>query len=79
MSRLGYILLTVGVLLALIVIFIVSFILYVKTPVPKGCKKQSSDLCSSCPNKRCEYYLYEPKGKLKEKEEIKENEDESNL
>ena len=74
MSRAGWIALSVAVLAALLAVFVLSFLLYVRTPVPKGCEKKKSDLCSNCPNSRCEFSLYEPKGDLKEKNDEKENE-----
>ena len=76
MSETGYRVLAICVVVALLAIFVVSFLLFVKTPAPKGCEKSPSDACSSCHNKRCEFYLYEPKESLKEsqeKEEKKEN------
>ena len=77
MSKTGYLILAIAVIVALAVIFIVSFILYVKTPVPKGCEKTPSELCSSCSNKRCEFYLYEEKGELAKEKESKEKENQA--
>lgn len=79
MNETGYLILAIVVIVALLAIFVTSFILYVRTPVPKGCEKSPSDACDLCPNKRCEFYLYQAKGSLKEsqgkeeKEENKEN------
>ncbi len=79
MSKEGYLILAIAVLAALVLLFVLSFILFVRTPVPKGCRKQPSDLCGECPNHRCEFSLYEAKGKLKEEQEEKENKDEHRL
>ena len=50
MSQTGYLVLAISILVALLAIFIVSFILYKRTPVPKGCEniKISEENCSSC-------------------------------
>ena len=54
----GYLAIAISVLLALLAIFIVSFILYRRTPVPKGCEdiKISEEKCSACNNKECAIY-----------------------
>ena len=58
MSQLGYILLAVGILVALLIIFVVSFVLYKRTPVPKGCEDMvaNSEKCSSCKNTSCQFF-----------------------
>ena len=58
MPQYGYIILAIGILLALLVVFIVSFVLYKRTPVPKGCEdiKISEEKCSACNNKDCAIY-----------------------
>ena len=55
MSQTGYIILAISILLALLVIFIVSFIAYRKTPVPAGCEdiKISEENCSACQRTDC--------------------------
>ena len=55
MSQTGYLILAIGIILALLIIFVVSFILYKKTPVPKGCENLSitEENCASCENKAC--------------------------
>ena len=59
MSQTGYLILAISILVALLAIFIVSFILYRRTPVPKGCEniKISEENCSACGNKECEHYM----------------------
>ena len=59
MSQTGYLILAISILVALLAIFIVSFILYRRTPVPKGCEniKISEENCSACHNKECEHYM----------------------
>ena len=58
MSQVGYLVLAISILVALLAIFIVSFILYKKTPVPKGCEniKISEENCSSCGHTECSRY-----------------------
>ena len=58
MSQTGYLILAICILVSLLAIFIVSFILYKKTPVPKGCEniKISDENCSSCGHTECKHY-----------------------
>ena len=58
MSQTGYLILAICILVSLLAIFIVSFILYKKTPVPKGCEniKISNENCSSCGHTECKHY-----------------------
>ena len=58
MSQTGYLILAISILVALLVIFIVSFVVYKRTPVPKGCEDlvASEEKCSSCKNKECSFY-----------------------
>ena len=58
MSQVGYLVIAISILVALLATFIVSFILYVRTPVPKGCEniKINDDNCSSCQHKECKFY-----------------------
>ena len=58
MSPVGYLVIAISILVALLAVFIVSFILYVRTPVPKGCEniKINDENCSSCNHKECKFY-----------------------
>ena len=58
MTKTGLLILGIGILVALLVIFIVSFVLYVRTPVPKGCEhlKANEETCSSCSHSECRFY-----------------------
>ncbi|MCR4910964.1 MAG: hypothetical protein K5925_00340 [Bacilli bacterium] len=58
MSQGAYIAIGVIVIVALLAIFIISFILYRRTPVPKGCEdiKISEENCSSCGHTECQFY-----------------------
>ena len=58
MSQVGYLVIAISILVALLTIFIVSFVLYVRTPVPKGCEniKINDENCSSCNHKECKFY-----------------------
>ena len=59
MSQTGYLILAISILVALLAIFIISFILYRRTPVPKGCEniKISDENCSACNNTSCEHHI----------------------
>ena len=50
MSQLDYLFLAIGLLVALLIVFFVSFILYRKLPAPKGCEdiKISEENCGRC-------------------------------
>ena len=58
MSPVGYLVIAISILVALLAVFIVSFVLYVRTPVPKGCEniKINDENCSSCNHKECKFY-----------------------
>ena len=58
MSQVGYLILAIAVLLGLLAIFIVSFIIYIRTPAPKGCEKIkiNSENCATCNHKECKFY-----------------------
>ena len=58
MSQVGYLVIAISILVALLAIFIVSFVLYIRTPVPKGCEniKINDENCSSCNHKECKFY-----------------------
>ena len=58
MSQVGYLVLAISILIGLLAVFIVSFILYKRTPVPKGCEniKISAENCSSCGHTDCSSY-----------------------
>ena len=58
MSQVGYLILAISILAALAIIFFVSFILYRKTPVPKGCEniQINEENCSSCGNTSCNHF-----------------------
>jgi hypothetical protein len=58
MDKTGYILLAIGIIFVLAAIAIVSFVLYRKTPPPKGCEKLEPDeaICCACLKSGCPYY-----------------------
>lgn len=55
MSKEFSLILALTILVALLIVFVVSFILYKKTPVPKGCENLeiSEENCAACNNKEC--------------------------
>ena len=55
MSQTGYLILAISIILALLIVFVVSFVLYKKTPVPKGCENLliNEENCAACENKTC--------------------------
>ena len=55
MSETGYLILAISIILALLIVFVVSFVLYKKTPVPKGCENIliNEENCAACQNKEC--------------------------
>ena len=61
MSQTGYLILGISIIVSLLIIFIVSFILYRRTPVPKGCEniKISDENCASCSHSECKFYKRE--------------------
>lgn len=62
MSKIWLIIIAVAIFIILITTFIVTFILFRKTPEPKGCQP-SIDQCKSCSIKGCRanIYLYQNK------------------
>lgn len=58
MTQTGYLILAIAILVSLLTIFIVSFIIYKRTPVPKGCEdiKMNMEDCSSCGHTECKHY-----------------------
>ncbi|MBR0439170.1 MAG: hypothetical protein IJK27_00195 [Bacilli bacterium] len=61
MSKEIYLVIGISVLVLLLITFIVSFVLYVKTPAPKGCEdmKISEEKCASCSHSECSFYKKE--------------------
>lgn len=70
LSKGDYLAIAIVVLIVLAVIFIITFILYKKTPVPKGCEdlKEVGENCKACPIKDCGHRLSE---ESEEKNEVK--------
>jgi hypothetical protein len=58
MSKEGYLALAISILVILLVVFIVSFVIYMKTPAPKGCEniKISEENCANCNHSECSFY-----------------------
>ena len=75
-------LLAIGVIVLFLIVFIVTYILYRKTPVPKGCEdleKPSEDKRHGCGMTGCHFNLYyntpEEQAKMEYEKEKKEAEE----
>ena len=57
MSQTGYLILAISIIIALLIIFIVSFVMYRRTPVPKGCEdmKLNPENCATCSHSECSF------------------------
>lgn len=62
MSQTGYLILAISILVALAIVFVVSFVIYKKTPVPAGCEDimANEEKCAGC-NKECVFKNREEK------------------
>lgn len=58
MTQGQYLFLAIAILVVLLITFIVSFVIYRKTPVPKGCEDMvmNEEKCSSCGHSECSFY-----------------------
>ena len=58
MSQTGYLIMAISILVILLAVFLVSFVLYVKTPAPKGCEniKINTENCAGCSHSECKFY-----------------------
>jgi hypothetical protein len=58
MTTLGYLILAIAIIVALVIIFVVSFVLYMRTPAPKGCEKLKigPKNCEECDVEGCMIY-----------------------
>ena len=58
MNTTGYLILAISIIAALVIIFVVSFVLYVRTPAPKGCEKLKigPKSCEDCDVEGCMIY-----------------------
>lgn len=71
MSQTGSLILAIAIIVLLLVVFVVSFILYRRTPPPKGCEHLHADTeeCKGCHQVGCELYAeyHEDKAKTEDK------------
>ena len=57
LSRTGYLIIGIGVIILLIALFFIGYILNKKTPIPEECKNLvDEEKCSGCANKLCSHY-----------------------
>lgn len=58
MDKNGYLIIAIIVIVTLLAIFVISFVVNKKTPVPKGCEdlKVSDEKCQACNNTSCRYH-----------------------
>lgn len=57
MPEWGYLIIAIALIVILTIIFFISFIVYRKTPLPKGCEDMKIDdnKCLSCSNEMCQF------------------------
>ena len=55
MSKEAALALAIVIIVSLLIIFVISFVLYKRTPVPKGCENLeiSEENCAACQNENC--------------------------
>ena len=58
MTQGQHLFLAIAILVILLITFIVSFVIYRRTPVPKGCEDMvmNEEKCSSCGHSECSFY-----------------------
>lgn len=56
MSQTGYIIIAIAIIIALVILFTVSFVVYIKTPAPKGCERGKGPNCENCEVASCRFY-----------------------
>ena len=58
MTKTGYLIIAISILAALLVVFVVSFVIYRRTPAPKGCEdlKVNDEKCATCSQSECHFY-----------------------
>lgn len=58
MSQTEYLILAISIVVFLLAVFVISFVLFMKTPAPKGCEdmKISEENCSKCGKTECSFY-----------------------
>ena len=58
MTTTGYLILAIAIIVALLIIFVVSFVLYMRTPAPEGCEKLKigPKNCEECDIEGCMIY-----------------------
>ena len=61
MSREIYLIIAISILAILLLTFFISFVMYRRTPLPKGCEnlKMDEEKCSSCSNESCMFHKKE--------------------
>lgn len=75
-------LIAILVLVGLLAIFVISFILYKKTPAPKGCEHLTPEdgLCHGCKQTNCHFYgIYNVEDEKKKEETGNEEKEETTL
>ncbi len=70
-------LIAILIIVVLVAVFIVSFVLYKKTPPPKGCEdlERNEEKCAACDEKGCRFNLYYDKDYVKKETLFKAGED----
>lgn len=71
MSQTGYIIIAIAIVVALVAIFTISFVAYIKTPPPAGCERGKGPNCENCEQSSCRFYAYAEERAAKKLEEEK--------
>ena len=58
MTQTEYLILAIFIIVALLATFIISFVVYRRTPVPQGCEdiKIDEKNCAGCSHSECSFY-----------------------
>ena len=57
MSQVAYLIIAIVILVSLLAVFVISFVLYKRTPAPKGCEDilMGDEKCSTCQQTNCSF------------------------
>ena len=57
MPQYVYLIIAISILVGLLILFFISFVVYRRTPVPKGCEDlmANEEKCAACDNHTCQF------------------------